>query len=280
MALGDASTVGGGVSNTASSCYSFVGGGVQNTASACFSTVSGGNLNTASACYSTVSGGYENVASASHSIVAGGGQNASSAIYTVIGGGLGNRASSDFSTVGGGTGNTASGYHSTVVGGGFAEAYLTGQSSHASGCFTSGFVSDAQTSKLIARKEATLNSAGTSILYLDGTSAIILPTGNNRTWNVMVKWLITTRLVGTGTMAVGATKYAIDSFFFKELAGVGSISTQTRIVNQADANMADSDITYSVGGSNELVLTMTAPTSANGSTLRSVASLYIEELAW
>jgi hypothetical protein len=81
-------------------------------------------------------------------------------------------------------------------------------------------------------------------------------------------------------MVVGATKYAIDSFLFKIVGGTSSISTQTRIVSQADVNMADSDITYSVGGSNELVLTMTAPTSANGSTLRSVASLYIEELAW
>jgi hypothetical protein len=44
--------------------------------------------------------------------------------------------------------------------------------------------------------------------------------------------------------------------------------------------MASADLTYSVGGLNDLLLTMVAPTTANGSTFRIVASIYFEELAW
>jgi hypothetical protein len=117
-------------------------------------------------------------------------------------------------------------------------------------------------------------------LYLDGTSQTILPNGNNRAWNVMVKWIMVTTVVGTGTVVVGDVKYATDTFFFKRVGGTGSISTQTRVANQADASMVSADLTYAVGGSNELQLTMVAPTTANGSTFRIVASVYFEEVAW
>ena len=89
-----------------------------------------------------------------------------------------------------------------------------------------------------------------------------------------------TTVVGTGTVVIGDVKYATDTFFFIRVGGTGSISTQTRVANQADASMVSADLTYAVGGSNDLQLTMVAPTTANGSTFRIVASVYFEEVAW
>lgn len=45
--------------------------------------------------------------------------------------------------------------------------------------------------------------------------------------------------------------------------------------------MASSSITYSIGGSNDLLLTLTAPSTAGtGSTFRAVAKLDLVEVAW
>jgi hypothetical protein len=97
----------------------------------------------------------------------------------------------------------------------------------------------------------------------------------------MVKWVMVATSVGAGTVVVGDVKYATDTFFFKRVGGTSSISgVQTRVANQSDATMSTSDLTYAVGGSNELQLTMVAPTTANGSTFRIVASVYFEEVAW
>ena len=115
-ASGDLSTVGGGYNNTASGQYATVGGGDGNT-SGDLSTVGGGYGNTASGDLSTVGGGASNASSGQHATVAAGQFNVASGLEATVGGGASNTASAADSTVGGGYGNTASGIDATVGGG-------------------------------------------------------------------------------------------------------------------------------------------------------------------
>ncbi len=143
VASGDASTVGGGISNTASGAYSTVGGGYTNTASGDASTVGGGFYNTISGVASTVGGGYANTASGDESTVGGGYRNTASDQYSTVGGGYRNTASGDESTVGGGLSNTASGVVSTV-GGGYTNT-ASGNYSTVGGGYTNTASGDAST---------------------------------------------------------------------------------------------------------------------------------------
>jgi hypothetical protein len=136
-AQGNASTIGGGITNTitASGAYAFIGGGRQNTVAGNYSTIGGGwfnsitstglvyafigggTINQANGYASLVSGGAGNIADGSFSTVAGGRLNIASNTDATIGGGQANIASGYDATVGGGQGNTASHYYSTVSGG-------------------------------------------------------------------------------------------------------------------------------------------------------------------
>jgi hypothetical protein len=102
MADGDASTIGGGTSNTAGGTRATIGGGFSNVASASESAVGGGSTNTANGSGCTVAGGFNNTASV---------------FLATVGGGGTNIASSNGSTVAGGFNNTASGFGSAVPGG-------------------------------------------------------------------------------------------------------------------------------------------------------------------
>ena len=110
-------TVGGGLSNTASSFASTVAGGRNNVASGGGATVSGGEFNTALASGDTVGGGVGNTASGAFTTVGGGTGNTALASGDTVGGGSNNAASGSQSTVGGGEINIASGLFSTVPGG-------------------------------------------------------------------------------------------------------------------------------------------------------------------
>jgi len=247
--------------NTASgySCLSFIGSGGCNTISgySAGSTLSGGYLNNiCSSAASVIGGGYCNVIS-------------STALTSVIGGGCQ---------------NVACGQYSAISGGFQAKTYLYGQQANASGQFSA--VGDAQSSYMVARKVATLNASGTSIMSLDGTgvTGLIIPDGNNRTWLVYVDWVIVCTVLGTGTsgsLAVGNSRVGTDSFLFKIVGGTSSISGITNIANHNDAGMASANITEAVGASQELQLTLVAPSSAGtASTFRAVANVRIVELAW
>lgn len=115
-ASGDLSSVGGGSGNIADGDRSTVGGGSNNQALSSGSTVSGGRNNGAGS-GSTVGGGEDNVASGLDSVVSGGARNTASGIRSVIGGGDENVTVGLNSTVAGGTFNTANGTESAVGGG-------------------------------------------------------------------------------------------------------------------------------------------------------------------
>ncbi len=117
-ALGDNSTIGGGMRNTASGLFATVGGGRLNSAGGNNATVGGGTRDTASNESATVSGGQFNTASGVRSTVGGGGNNNANGFAATVGGGQVNTASGGDATVGGGGSNTASGIAATVGGGG------------------------------------------------------------------------------------------------------------------------------------------------------------------
>jgi hypothetical protein len=139
---------------------------------------------------------------------------------------------------------------------------------------------------MIARKVATLNASGTSIMSTDGTgvTGLILPDGNNRSWNVCVEWVIVCTVLGTGTsgsLAVGGTHTGTDTFYFIRVGGTSSISTITNVSSHNTSGMASSDVTITVGASQELQLTLVAPSTAGtGSTFRAVANVRVVEVAW
>jgi hypothetical protein len=121
------STVGGGVSNSATGTGSFVGGGgygagifAGNVASGDASVVGGGLGNTASGGqygFTTVGGGYGNTATYSYATVAGGAANSAELNDATVGGGARNTANGFGATVAGGFQNLAGGQGSTVAGG-------------------------------------------------------------------------------------------------------------------------------------------------------------------
>jgi hypothetical protein len=110
-------TIGGGISNTASCYLATIGGGKKNIASGSGSTIGGGECNIACKNSSTISGGYKNISSNNGSTVGGGCRNTASCTFTTIGGGEFNVSSGNTSTIAGGETNTASGYFSVVAGG-------------------------------------------------------------------------------------------------------------------------------------------------------------------
>jgi len=116
-AIGDHSTVPGGIGNIASVDYATVGGGQYNIASGFEATVGGGVTNNASGGSATVGGGSGNSASGGAATVGGGAGNNASVDYSTVGGGLNNVASGSSAFVGGGNQNIASGLRSTVPGG-------------------------------------------------------------------------------------------------------------------------------------------------------------------
>lgn len=196
--------------------------------------------------------------------------------------GVNNCASGAYSFAGGGRCNTASGAYSSTLGFGSC-AYLYGQVSNANGIFST--IGDAQNSNLTARTNPSILTAGTSILSLDGTGStnLITPVGSNRGWNVFLQWIsVVTSISGTANgVSVGDMKTRNDSFFYKVVGGVGSISNVTTLGTANDISMAFADITYS-NATGSLRLTFTGATFTGGGTVtyKVVSKLQITEIAW
>jgi hypothetical protein len=290
-ASGTSSTVSGGTGNLASGAYTTIGGGLLNSASVCGSSIVGGCSNTISgySVFAFIGSGTQNTIScySDHATLSGGYiNNICNAGASVIGGGYCNNiyACGGTSVIGGGCGNVACGQFSAISGGFQAKTYLYGQQANSSGQFSA--VGDAQSSYMVARKVATLNASGTSIMSLDGTgvTGLIIPDGNNRSWNVTVEWVIVCTVLGTGTsgsLAVGGTHTGTDTFYFIRVGGTSSISAITNVSSHNTAGMASSDVTITVGASQELQLTLVAPSTAGtGSTFRAVANVRVVEVAW
>jgi trimeric autotransporter adhesin len=287
-------TISGGNSNTASGTGAVsIGNGNRalSTGSVAFGTQSFSNAlgsvaiglqSNSTSNYSTVSGGQSNVASTNtHATVVGGQSNTSSGQHSVSGG-QGNTASG-LKAVAFGESNTNTSSYSFGIGY-RTSGYLYGQFQAGSGYFASN--GDAQQSLLTARREAAITTAGTMALSLDGTGStnLIIPAGNNRVWNVTVKWAsVVTSISGTATgVSVGNVISGTTELTFKRVGGTSSLVGITRNVSTYDTSMSSASMSYSAGGSGELALLFTGPTFAGGGTLtvRSVAKVELTEIAW
>ena len=118
---GGASTICGGVGNTAAGGAA-VGGGKWNSANASWTTIGGGHGNQAGfqpgdfGQYNVIGGGLNNSALGGIDVIGGGQDNSTTGGLSVIGGGLNNEATGARSTVSGGEGNSA-GLRGTIGGG-------------------------------------------------------------------------------------------------------------------------------------------------------------------
>jgi len=316
VASGQFSAIGGGYQVTASGTASVVNGGNSNTASGEISTVGGGSSNTASSTWSTVSGGQSNTASTNtHATVVGGRSNTSSGANSVSGG-FTNTASGDTAIALGyqctstsdstfvtgfqsnatangsaaiGIINNASAAYATAIGC-RSNAYLRGQFANAGNNFTNSGGGDCQNSLLNALREATLTTGATTTLSLDGTGTtnLIIPNGNLRSWNVQVRWVaVVTAITGTATgVTVGDTKVSTDLLAVAKRSGVTTVgahtSAGTSVIETIAGSLTTANITYSAGASQEMAITFTGPTFAGGGsvTMRVVAAISLTEVAY
>jgi hypothetical protein len=247
--------------------------GDNNTASG-FRSVAMGRGNTASGNNSVALGGEGSVASG----------NSSFAI------GFAGTASAEYSHVMG-FGNVALASRSFALGGG-ASAYLTGQLSLSQEKWGIGGAANgnAQQSLLTAKREDILTTAATTVLSLDGTGTtnLIIPEGNNRMWNVQVRWVaVVTAITGTATgVTVGDTKASTDLLAVAKRSGTTTVSAHTSAGTHAIETIAGSltaaNIAYTAGASQEMAITFTGPTFAGGGsvTMRVVAAISLTEVAY
>jgi hypothetical protein len=305
-----AGVIAGGRNNIVTSEHGGVFTGQSNTAgSNSHATVVGGKINTSSGQYS-VSGGNGNTASGQGSVALGISSVANGTNAVALGGGSGTLLASgeaaialgqqaraegsrsfaaNYITKAQGSLSAAFGWYSTVTTDGIygfakgysSKSYLRGQSSLGNS-FSANGSGNAQASQLVARKEDTLTTGGTTVLSLDGTGTtnLIIPDGNNRAWNVTVEYIGVCTAAGSGTTAVGDVVTGTDKFRFKRVSGTSTIGSVTNIELTQDATMTSAECTYAVGGSNDLQITFAAPTTANSTTFRVVAKVSLVEVAW
>lgn len=202
---------------------------------------------------------------------------------STIGGGQQNEASNTFATVGGGSNNAATAIYGTVPGGNAGKAYLYGQRSHSSGGFTATNLppGEAQTSDLVARKNATgLSAAANTELFLDGSSTLLIPEGNNRAWSALVKVAAVCTAVGSGTGTVGDLYSSVWHVACKRVGGILSVAGAYLVNSHVNAGMAGATMAFTAGPSNNLKIEFTAPTSANNSDFRIVSHIELAEVVW
>jgi hypothetical protein len=306
--------IGAGLQNTVSSSYSIVSGGQSNTASTgSHATVVGGSNNTSSGQYS-ISGGENNTASGYGAMAIGGGaSNVASAFGTIA---IGGATASGTRMVAIGRGANASGFDggvafsggqvigtggeglgacafgrsktTSIAGFSFGEdslSYLRNQFVQSPINIYGGntnYVGHSQASQVVAVRQATLNSAATTVLSLDGTGTtnLIIPTGNNRLWAAKVTATAFVNAVSGTTLVLGDSYMGEYTILFKKVGGVSSVVGVTGGAVISDTNMSTSAFNFSAGASQELSITFVAPTTANADTFRCVAKVELVEVAY
>jgi len=304
---GTHATVVGGQSNTSSGAHS-VSGGFGNTASG-YGSIALGSNNIASTTSAKI--GTSNIGSAQDAY-AFGAYNSNTGSENTYNFGLGNScshfttmaigfsnsvgrnnsiaigtsntvANSSFSTILGGQSNLASSAigdkYITIVGGLQCHGYQYGSINSASGRFST--TGDAQQSSLTARREASLNSAATTVLSLDGTGTtnLIIPNGNNRLWAVKVVATAFVSVAG-GTLVLGDSYMGEFTLLFKRVGGTSSVVGVNAGNIIYDTNMATAAFTFAAGASQDLQITFKAPTTASATTFRCVAKVELVEVAY
>jgi len=287
------STISGGQSNTASTnTHATVVGGFSNTSSG-YASVTGGASNTNSA-YAGFAFGTSNANSGNRSFVGGSGSTSGGSRSFAMGEGV--TASGNYSVIFG-AGGQATGAYSFANGnyafsagtnsisfGEFVYATLYTQHSIASGRFAA--TGDAQQSLLTARREATLTTATTASLSLDGTGTtnLIIPNGNNRAWHTVVDTIATvTTISGSATgVIVGDSFMQTDKLLFKRIGGTSSIVGKSTVETIYDTSMSTTAMLYTAGSSQELAITFQAPVFSGGGsiTCRVVSKVSLVEVAY
>jgi hypothetical protein len=296
VASGNFSTISGGQSNRASGPHASVIGGEGNSSNG-FHSVTGGLNNTASS-ERSVAIGNQNNSSGFGAVISIGNNNTASGTNSVSIGSSNNTSAQSGLSFGAnntvsGVGSIAIGANNIITGNGFslsrdssitspnggttlgnaALSYLQCQNTLASGTFpfggSNGF---AQQSLLTARKEQeNFASGATTVLSLDGTGTtnLIIPNGTDRSWNVRVSSIArVTSITGTATgVSVGDSFMENKSILLKKVVNVSSIVGVGTAEIISDTSMSTAVMTYSVGASQELALTFTAPTFSGGGTL-------------
>jgi hypothetical protein len=273
------------ISSSGSGTNNTIAGGFSNSitgSNSNWNTISGGASNNASTTYNTISGGQSNTASTgTHATVVGGQSNVSSGQHSISGG---------FSNVASSAGAVAFGYDNDATNnyasafGRNATAYLYGQNALGSGFFDVN--GTAQASTLVARKFDDLTTGGTTVLSLDGTGTtnLIIPQGNNRVWNVLVKTVaVVIGTSGTTTgVTVGDTFLQNQAILFKKIGGISSVVDLATDNTFADGGMGTANMAYTAGASQELALTFTAPIFIGGGSvsLRIVSKVELVEVAY
>jgi hypothetical protein len=298
----DLQTTRGAATNVASGNYSVISGGQGNTASSTHSAVLSGQTNTASTgTHSAVIGGRNNTSSGTYSIVGGNGCQATGSNSFAHGDDA--RASGSASVAVGGTSIRAIGAGSVALGGlaanatssySLAQGYFTqtkllGQTAFSGGSFTTASAL-CQQSNIVALREATLTTASTTVLSLDGTGVtnLVIPPDSNRMWNVQVRWVaVVTSITGTATgVTVGDTKVSTDLLAVAKRSNITTVgahtSAGTSVIETTAGSLTAANIVYSAGASQEMAITFTGPTFVGGGsvTMRVVAAISLTEVSY
>ena len=285
------------VLQVASGANSTIVGGENNTSSGADS-ISGGFVNTASGAYSVALGysnqatnqgnislGYSNTVSGNTSMA--GPRNCVASGEGTVALGFSAQATGGRSYAFG-TGVISSGGYSVAIGA-VNNAYNVGMiTTSATDAFTTS--GDCQRSMVTMRYVGDFATGGTALLQIltGGSASSLIPSGNNRAWNVQVNWVaIVTSITGTATgISVGDVITSVDLLAFKKIAGVSSASTHTsagtKTMVTTPAAYAGCQITYAAGTGQRIDLTFTAPVFAGGGTInmRIVATLELTEVAF
>ena len=281
ITIAGSSVIAGGSQNSISgppSAFSTISGGQSNTASTnTHATVVGGYLNTASGQYS-VAGGLSNTASGRESCAIGGRNNVTSGTASATLGTQYSSALNSCSAVIGAFNSRTESNYSAIIGGDLGRTYLLGQV--ATGVrFSDG--QRAQSSMVQAYNEQALSSGGTMNLSLDGTGItnLIGTPGGSFTRNVTVKWIAVCKSAGSGTTVAKETAIGTDVFMFRyDTATITPyISAITSVQSFAEASMTGATCSYSASSSN-LIITFTAPSTANNTTFKVLAKVELVEI--
>ena len=294
IAQGNYSNILGGLNNRALRLNSSVLNGSQCQADGEYSVVlngisniSGGFTNN----FTTVINGDRCNASALHSI-ASGNQSTATGIYSVSLGDRSNATALNSFSYGG----IASGQNSFSFRGQSTafRSYCFGAGiAYLENMFVQGaenFNQSVQISNLISYRTASLTTAGTVVLSLDGTgvTGLIIPNGLDRMWNVQVRWVaVVSAITGTATgVSIGDTKVSTDLLAVAKRSGVTTVgahtSAGTSVIETTAGSLTTVNITYSAGASQEMAITFTGPTFLGGGsvTMRVVAAISLTEVAY
>lgn len=174
---------------------------------------------------------------------------------------------------------SATGVYATLLGGILAKGYTYGQRVMANGGF-GGTVGSAQVSTVIQRTGVSMTSPVPAVLYSDGSAALLLPDGNNRSWNVSIDWVAVVTNPGVTAMVIGDTAIGKNIVLVRKIGGTVSIGTNTSIAAiNSGVSMSGCSIQVTTAAS-AVILSFVPPTAANGTTLRVVATVTFTEVSW